>query len=134
MGGGLRLLRSLIEDPQIVPSRAYRPTVLLVSDGIPTDDFEEALEELNASERASKAMRFAMIIGEDPGDEGKNVLRNFLGSEKATVFHAQEAREIRKAFKFVTMSVTARTRSATPDQAAIEADEYDQFEEFLDDD
>lgn len=133
MGGALRLLRGLIEDQAVVPSRAYRPTVLLVSDGIPTDDFEEALEEFNASPRASKALRFSMIIGDDPGDEGAAVLRNFMDSEEAVVFHAQEAREVRKAFKFVTMSVTARTRSATPDQEAVSPVDYDQFEEFLDD-
>lgn len=134
MGGALRLLRELIEDQSVVPSRAYRPTVLLVSDGIPTDNFEEALEEFNNSPRASKALRFSMIIGDDPGDEGATVLRNFMGSEDAVVFHAQEAREVRKAFKFVTMSVTARTRSATPDQQTVSPSDYDQFEEFLDDD
>jgi uncharacterized protein YegL len=133
MGGALRLLRGLIEDQTIVPSRAYRPTVLLVSDGIPTDDFEAALEEFNTSPRASKVLRYSMIIGDDPGDEGAGVLRNFMGSENAVVFHAQEARDIRKAFKFVTMSVTARTRSATPDHQAVSPADYDQFEEFLDD-
>lgn len=134
MGGALRLLRGLIDDPQVVPSRAYRPTVLLVSDGIPTDDFEAALAEFNASARAAKAMRFSMIIGDDPGGEGTAVLRDFMGAPDAVVFHAQEARDVRKAFQFVTMSVTARTRSAAPDQAAVVPADFDQFEEFLDDD
>lgn len=134
MGGALRLLTQLIEDPAVVPSRAYRPTVLIVSDGIPTDDFEEALEEMKAAPRASKALRFAMIIGEDPGAEGEGFLKSFIGTEDAYVFHALEAKEVRKAFKFVTMSVTARTRSATPNEAVMTAHAYDQFEEFLDDD
>ena len=55
----------LIEDRAQVPSRAYRPTLILVSDGQPTDDWQSPLKRLLDSERASKAARFAMGIGDD---------------------------------------------------------------------
>jgi len=112
MGQAFSLAQQMIEDKSIIPSRAYRPTVILVSDGVPTDDWHGPLDQLLNSERASKAIRFAMGVGEE-ADNG--TLNSFLSSNEARVFHAHEARNIKNFFKWVTMSVTTRTRSATPD-------------------
>ncbi|MFL5346088.1 MAG: hypothetical protein ACJ8AT_14970 [Hyalangium sp.] len=38
MGAAFELARELIEDRTRLPARAYRPTLVLVSDGIPTDE------------------------------------------------------------------------------------------------
>ena len=112
MGNAFKLAQKMIEDKSIIPSRAYRPTVILISDGIPTDDWRGSLDQLLNSERASKAMRFAMGIGEEVDNE---TLSGFLGNADARVFHAHEARKIKNFFKWVTMSVTTRSRSASPD-------------------
>lgn len=112
LGEALALVTRLIEDKAQIPSRAYRPTIVLVSDGQPTDDWENPLKGLLASGRASKASRFALAIGDD-ADEA--VLSKFLASPEARVFHAHEARDIAKFFRFITMSVTSRTRSTNPD-------------------
>lgn len=129
MGTALTLARVLLEDREQVPSRAYRPTLILVSDGQPNAvPWEEPLERLLGSERASKAQRFAMGIGSD-ADVG--VLRKFLGEDQGRVFEAHEAREIRKFFRWVTMSVASRSRSARPDVLpgpdAIDLDDYGDF-------
>jgi uncharacterized protein YegL len=43
LGGAFELAREMLEDRDAIPSRAYRPTLALLSDGIPTDDWEEPL-------------------------------------------------------------------------------------------
>lgn len=103
MGHALTMVRELLEDRDQVPSRAYRPTLILVSDGQPNDEWEEPLEQLLASERASKAFRVAVAIG---ADADRQVLREFLGDQNARVFEANEARDISEFFRRVTMSVS----------------------------
>lgn len=126
MGQAFTLAREMIEDKAVIPSRAYRPTVVLVSDGVPTDDWEQPLKELLASERASKSMRLAMAIGEDAD---KKTLTAFLDDPEGRVFDAHEAREIRKFFRWVTMSVTSRSRSANPNSVvAVEPTDLDDFD------
>lgn len=126
MGQAFTLARKMIEDKTVIPSRAYRPTVVLVSDGVPTDDWEQPLKELLASERASKSMRLAMAIGEDAD---KKTLTAFLDDPEGRVFEAHESREIRKFFRWVTMSVTSRSRSANPNSVvAIEPTDLDDFD------
>lgn len=126
MGQALELARVLLEDRDAIPSRAYRPTVVLVSDGVPTDEWRAPLAALLGSERASKAVRFAMAIGSDADEE---VLLAFLGTEDGRLFRAHEARSIRKFFRWVTMSVALRSRSASPNSVVLtepsDLDEYD---------
>ena len=128
MGAALDIVTNLIEDRERVPSRAYRPTIVLVSDGLPNDEWEGPLIRLLGSERAAKAQRFALGIG---ADADHDVLRAFLDDPEGRVFEAHEAREIRKFFRWVTMSVTARSRSATPNHtvevAPLDIDDYGDF-------
>ena len=125
MGAAFDTATVMIEDRAQIPSRAYRPTIILVSDGQPTDDWQASLERLLGAERASKAARFAMGIGDD-ADEA--VLSAFLATPEARVYHAHEARQIKQFFRWVTMSVTQRSRSATPDTVIVaEPTDLDDF-------
>lgn len=112
MGGAFNLVTQLLEDKDKIPSRAYRPALVLLSDGHPTDDWAKGFEVLCGSERAKKATRFAMAIGSD-ADE--TMLKDFVNDAEAPVFKADQARDIHRFFRAVTMSVTARTRSQVPD-------------------
>ncbi|MFO0575494.1 MAG: VWA domain-containing protein [Polyangia bacterium] len=111
LGRALTLARELIEDPAQVPHRAYRPTLALISDGQPNDEWEAPLAALLASPRAQKAARFAMAIGPDAD---QTMLARFLADPAAKVVEAHQAREIRRFFRWVTMTVTARSRSLSP--------------------
>ena len=119
MGAAFELARALVEDRNTVPSRAYRPTLVLVSDGQPTDEWKQQLDALLKSERGGKAFRTALAIG---ADADHAVLQEFLADAEARVYRADEARQIRKFFQLVTMSVSARSRSANPNVAAPAAD------------
>lgn len=117
MGGAFGLAQVMVEDRQKIPSRAYTPTIVLVSDGQPNDAWQPALESLLGSARASKAQRFALGIGEDAD---ANVLRRFLASPEAKVYGASDARQIKSFFRWVTMSVTTRSRSMNPNASVID--------------
>ena len=101
-----------LEDKDRIPSRAYRPVLILLSDGQPTDDWEAPFKALCDSERAQKATRLAMAIGPD-ADEA--MLKDFANDAEAPIFKAHNARDIHRFFRAVTMSVTTRTASQNPD-------------------
>lgn len=111
MGTALQMAKAMIEDQAVVPSRAYRPTVVLVSDGRPTDSWEDPLQAFINEGRSAKCDRMAMAIGAD-ADEA--VLGQFVAGTTNPLFYAENARQLRDFFKFVTMSVTIRTKSQTP--------------------
>lgn len=111
MGAAFDLARQLMEDKDRIPSRAYRPVLILLSDGQPTDDWETSFKALCESERAQKATRLALAIGSDV-DEA--MLRDFANDKEAPIFKAHNARDIHRFFRAVTMSVTMRTASQNP--------------------
>lgn len=112
MGQAFALAKDVLEDHELIPSRAYRPVLILVSDGLPTDDWEREFQALQASERAQKATRFALAIGDDADEV---VLGKFANDREAPVFKTHQVRDIHRFFRAVTLSVTSRTASANPD-------------------
>ena len=126
MGRAMELAAEMISDREAIPSRAYRPTVILVSDGQPNDQWENGLTQLCEKGRPSKADRMALAIGDD-ADE--TMLRNFLGDPEKPIYRADDAHRIKKFFDFVTMTVTARSRSANPNQIPNMQNPY-RLEEF----
>jgi uncharacterized protein YegL len=128
LGAALELATNMIEDRDQVPGRAYRPTIVLVSDGKPNDAWQAPLERLLGSERAGKAQRFALGIG---ADADLNMLAAFLADTEARVLEAHESRQIKNFFRWVTMSVSQRSCSVTPNQSVMIApEELDDFDDF----
>nr|WP_256557830.1 VWA domain-containing protein [Marinobacterium sedimentorum] len=113
MGHAFQLATELLEDKDLIPSRAYRPVLVLVSDGLPTDDWQEAFSQLQASDRAQKASRFAMAIGSDAAE---SMLKTFANDPEAPLFKADNARDIHRFFRAVTMSISAKSQSPNPNQ------------------
>lgn len=111
LGTALKMAKAMIEDKEVIPSRAYRPTVILVSDGQPTDEWESPLKAFVSEGRSSKCDRMAMAIG---ADADEIVLGKFIEGTKKPLFYAENAKQLRDFFKFVTMSVTSRTQSVNP--------------------
>lgn len=113
LGSALALANQMIEDRDTIPSRSYKPVIVLVSDGYPNDDWQGPFSQMKNGERSSKASRFAMAIGAD-ADEA--MLTEFANDPEAPLFHADNARDIQRFFRGVVMSVSARSQSATPNQ------------------
>lgn len=111
MGAALKMAKAMIEDKETTPSRAYRPTIVLVSDGQPNDSWERPLEDFISEGRSSKCDRMAMAIGRD-ADE--TVLKRFIEGTPHDLFYAENAGQLHEFFQRVTMSVTMRTQSKNP--------------------
>jgi len=119
MGTALKMAKAMIEDKETTPSRAYRPTIVLVSDGKPNDSWKKPLEDFVAEGRSSKCDRMAMAIGRDADEE---VLKRFIGDAPHDLFYAENAGELHEFFQRVTMSVTMRSHSKNPNLLSAPAE------------
>lgn len=113
MGQALKMAKDIIEDKEETPGNAYRPLIILVSDGMPNNGWETPLREFVGGGRSQKCDRMAMAIGVDAC---KSVLEQFTEGTGHDVFEAHQAGDIKKFFKFVTMSVTQRSVSGNPNE------------------
>lgn len=113
LGEALATAKRLIEDKEATPSRAYRPVVVLVSDGKPTDRWAESLESFISAGRSTKCDRIALAIGAGADEE---MLRKFIAGTPNQLFRAENAAQILETFRRVTMSVTVRSKSKDPNQ------------------
>ena len=122
LGATLRLAKEQIENKEVIPSRAYRPTVVLVSDGVPNDDWKPAMKSFVHEGRSSKCFCVAMGIGDDADMSVLNsFIKNtpYLAQQEENkvpnkVFHADDAEHIHEFFEKVTMTVTTRSNSSNP--------------------
>jgi uncharacterized protein YegL len=124
LGQACLLAKELIENKEILPSRSYRPVIILLSDGHPTDDYSSAFNELINNDRAQKSTRLALSIGADADD---SLLGDFNNDIEAPLFYAKNATDIHRFFRAVTMSVSNHSKS----QVANEPMKLD-FEEVKD--
>ncbi|MDB4542836.1 VWA domain-containing protein [bacterium] len=119
MGTALEMAKAMIEDKNTTPSRAYRPTIVLVSDGQPNDEWEGPLEDFISNGRSSKCDRMAMAIG---SDADVNILNRFLKGTEHELFKAHNAHQLHEFFQRVTMSVSMRTQSKNPNVVPANTD------------
>ena len=133
MGQAFEMVREMIEDRNVVSSRAYTPTIILISDGLPTDCTEEMcrrknyfdwepLINLHNGERSSKCQRMALGIGEDADVD---MLKSFIDSPEIPVIKTKDASGITKFFRWVTMSTVARMTSINPNEISVVAPIFD---------
>jgi uncharacterized protein YegL len=109
LGEALALVRALLEDPRQFPGDdTPPPTLVLVSDGRPTDAWRPQLEALLTSEYAAKASRFAIAIG---ADADWPMLRAFLQGTDGHALEAYETRDIADRFRHIAMAI-GPTKSA----------------------
>ena len=115
LGTALRMAKDMIEDKNETPSKIYRPAVVLVSDGQPNDEWRTSLDNFVNNGRSSKCQRFAVAIG---NDVDMVVLEKFTGDVKS-IFNADNANDIEKAFKTISMSVSVRAKSQSSNSTPI---------------
>ena len=129
MGQAIEKAIELLEDKNRVPDRAYTPTIILLSDGLPSDcqgmsdpqnyDFLqwEPLKRLHSSERLKNCPKLALGIG-----EGTNyrMLNAFINNPEVPVIKANELSTITKFFQWVTYSISKRSVSNNPNEPVLE--------------
>ena len=125
MGMAFEKVAEMIEDKNIVSSRAYTPTIVLISDGNPTDynptgkSIEEIMswESLIKIHSGNRTIKLAMGIG---NDVDINILKAFINNNEVPIISAKDNNTISKFFEWVTMSVSVRSISSNPNQAQLE--------------
>jgi len=122
MGTALKMAKAMIEDKEIFKGRDYRPTIVLISDGEPNDQWEQPLEDFINSGRSSKCDRLAMAIG---SDANKDILNKFISGTDNELLYAEDAKDIVDKFKKITMSVTMRTKSVNKNNTVKVSEKMD---------
>lgn len=137
MGEALEKVAEMIEDRSIISSRSYAPTIVLISDGLPTDcpeeiknnknySYWESLKTLLSGDRSAKSQRLALGIGDDADID---MLKAFINNTEIPVIKANDACGITKFFRWVTMSTVSRMNSVNPNVVSTIAPIFDMNEE-----
>jgi uncharacterized protein YegL len=109
MGAALAAVAEQMSVPPM-EERALAPAIVLVSDGQPTDRFDDGLERLLSEPFGARAARLAVAIGRD-ADIG--VLRRFQGGGEPLLAHDPE-----QLVRSIRWASTAATRAASEPAAA----------------
>lgn len=116
MGAAMRVLARAL-GPEEMRGRQLPPVIVLASDGLPTDDFEDALAEFFGAQFADSAVRVAIAIGTDADMEP---LDRFIRHPTARPLRASNAVELVDRIKWATTAPVKAVSSPTnaPDPLA----------------
>jgi uncharacterized protein YegL len=106
LGVALSMLAKELHVPPMT-NRALPPVLVLVSDGMPTDDFEGGLAQLMNEPWGKRTVRIAIAIGRDADFE---VLERFIGDPKVKPLAANHPDEL---VRYIHWASTAVLQSAS---------------------
>ena len=119
LGTALRMAKDLIEDKAETKFKWYRPAVVLVSDGYPNDSWQGPLQDFISTGRTERCQRISMGIGDDAD---YTMLKEFASEDMEKIsgtnklcFKAENASDIVKVFKLISVSITASAESNKKD-------------------
>lgn len=107
LGTALTMVADQLKMPPMT-DRALPPVLVLLSDGQPTDDFGQGLENLMAQPWAKKAVRLAIAIG---SDVDLNVLQQFINHAEIQPLQANNPTALTRFIKWAS-TVALQTASA----------------------
>jgi len=113
MGEALKLLAKEVTVDKM-PERGLPPVFVLITDGQPTDNFDEGLSALLAEPWAMKAVRIAIGIGRDANME---ILEKFCSDPEVPPLRADNAASLTNFIRWVSTKVVANV-SKPPSQVA----------------
>ena len=105
MGPAFRMAASVL-GKESMPRRAFAPALLLITDGMPTDeqeDFNAGLNELMAQRAGREALRMAVAIGKDAKSEA---LTRFIDDPRIPILVASNVDQIADQLRVATLAVT----------------------------
>ena len=98
------------------PTGARAPAIILLTDGMPTDDYKHPLEKLRANPWFKAAVKVAIAIGDK--ETNVNVLAEFTGNKEA-VFTVHTKDQLKNIIR--TVSVTASQVASQSASVSISA-------------
>jgi uncharacterized protein YegL len=108
LGAALAEVSTVLSVPPM-DARAFPPVLVVISDGRPTDAFEEGLATLLAQPWGRRAVRLAIAIGSDADLE---VLQEFIHDPQLRPFSANDPEQLAYLVRFV--STAASQLASTP--------------------
>ena len=118
MGKAFSMVAEQLETPPM-ESRMLPPVLLLISDGMPTDDYKIGLKELMDKKWGQKSVRLSIGIGS--GDKvDYSVLKRFNGGE-IDPFKVEEPEKIKEYIKL--SSTIALTKSMSTKEIHLPSDD-----------
>ena len=101
MGKALELVAEQLKMPPM-PERGLPPVLVLISDGLPTDDFAAGLNALLDLPWGKKAVRIAIAIGEDANLE---VLQRFINNSELQPLQANNPEALVTRIRWASTAV-----------------------------
>jgi uncharacterized protein YegL len=110
LGAAIDLLRDALTVPPM-EERALPPAIVLISDGMPTDDFAESLAKLLAMPWGARSVRMAVAIGQDANYD---VLASFIDDPAIEPVTASNPEQLLMALRWATVHVARAASSLAP--------------------
>jgi uncharacterized protein YegL len=110
MGAALNLLAPQL-GPPAMEERALVPAILLISDGMPTDDYRPALGRFLDEPMGRRAVRMAVGIGRDADLE---VLERFIGASGQGVLTANNPEQLVRMIRWASTHASRVASNLVP--------------------
>jgi uncharacterized protein YegL len=105
MGEALAMVGETLQPP-LMTDRALPPVIALVTDGLPTDDFQAGLNHLLSKPWGRQALRIVVAIGEDSAsNEAQEIFRAFMANDSLRPFHANNPEALAEQIRWVSTAV-----------------------------
>lgn len=114
LADALRLAKSVVEDREKLPPNAYRPVIILISDGMPypPDDSESVMDEFISTGRTAKCDRFSCSVM----NSDLTLLKKFVKDPSTHMMKAENARELLEYLRFMSSTICTSSKSADPNK------------------
>jgi uncharacterized protein YegL len=110
LGAALTLLAPELRSPTM-PERALPPAMVLISDGMPTDDFRTALSRMLDEPWGQRAVRMAVGIGRD---SDRSMLSSFMGGVGVAPVSANSPEQLISMIRWASMYVSRVASQLAP--------------------
>ncbi len=101
LGAAIELLSAELKIPPM-SERALPPVLVLISDGMPTDDYQKAFDELFKLPWGIKAVKLAIGIGKGISEK---TLKKFINNDEIDVLKADRAEALTEYIKWASTAV-----------------------------
>lgn len=130
-GSALRELNTRLSKEQFLQEAAgsYAPVIILLSDGEPTDEYKQELENIKKNNWFKHAIKIAIAIG---NDADKNMLSEFTGNSEAVIeVHNKQA--LKAIIRFVSVtSSQVNSKSSGVEDSSKQDKVISQVKDFVD--
>jgi uncharacterized protein YegL len=113
LGEALTMVGEALQPP-LMTDRALPPVIALVTDGLPTDDFQAGLDHLLSKPWGRQAVRIVVAIGEDSAsNEAREIFRAFMANDALRPFHANNPEVLAEQIRWISTAVLQAVSSPT---------------------